>query len=402
VKLEDVNLNDPDRFVEGVPHETFAFLRREAPVFFHEEPDGPGFWVLTKYDDVKHVSRTPEVFSSAVGATNIRTPAPEQLLALQRVIINMDPPEHRRFRAIINKAFTPRMVEKLRPAVAKMARSIVDEIAPRGECDFVDDVAALLPMRVICELVGVPDEDRQIVYELTNKMIGVDDPDFNTSEEEAQAAMIEMFHYASRTAERARKYPADDLATALIEAEVDGHKLDELEFNCFFLALAVAGNETTRTVTCHGMRALIDHPDQADEVRRRPELLGGALDEMLRYVPPVHHFRRTATEDVEMREQKIRAGDKVTVWYSSANRDEEVFDRADEFDIHRRPNDHLAFGIGEHFCLGANLARMELEEIFGELLTRVPDMEIAGPVRRLRSNFINGVKTMPVRFTPAA
>jgi cytochrome P450 len=398
--MHEVDLADPDSFVEDVPHDAFARMRREAPVFFHPEPNGPGFWVLSKYDDVKHASRTPEVFSSAIGGTNIETPPPEQLTALQRVIINMDPPEHRRFRALINKAFTPRMVDKVRPTVVRMAERIVDEIAPRGECEFVDEVAALMPMGVICELVGVAEEDRRTVYELTNRMIGSDDPELSATPLEAEMAMLEMFQYAAKTAERARSHPADDLATALVNAEIDGEHITDLEFNCFFLALAVAGNETTRSVTCHGMRLLIEHPDQRRALLDDPGLLDCAIDEMLRFAPPVHHFRRTASRDVTVRGQDVRAGDKVTLWYASANRDEDVFTRADVFDVRRRPNEHLAFGIGEHFCLGANLARMELHEILRELLARVPDMELDAPIRRLRSNFINGVKEMRVRFTP--
>jgi cytochrome P450 len=399
---DTVDLTDPDSFVADVPHTAFARLRREEPVSFHPETGGPGFWVLAKYDDVRYASRTPDVFSSAIGGTNIETPAPEQLTALQRVIINMDPPEHRRFRALINKAFTPRMVDTLRPAVVAMAERIVDEVAARGECEFVADVAALMPMRVICELVGVAEQDRRAVYELTNRMIGSQDPELSATPIDAEAAMLEMFQYAAKTAERARSHPADDLATALVNAEVDGERISDLEFNCFFLALAVAGNETTRSVTCHGMRLLIEHPDQRRMLLDEPSLLDSAIDEMLRFAPPVHHFRRTASRDVELRGRRIRAGDKVTLWYASANRDEEVFPRADVFDIRRRPNEHLAFGIGEHFCLGANLARMELHEIFRALLARVPDMELAAPVRRLRSNFINGVKEMRVRFTAAA
>jgi cytochrome P450 len=233
-------------------------------------------------------------------------------------------------------------------------------------------------------------------------MVGSDDPDFSTGREESMAANLAMFQYAAKVAERARRRPGDDLASALLQAEVDGERLSELDFNSFFLLLCVAGNETTRTVTCNGMHALLQNRDQMRLLQQDPRLIPGGVEEMLRYEPAVMHFRRTATEDVELRGQRIRAGDPVVLWYPSVNRDEDVFPEPDRFDVRRDPNDHLAFGVGEHYCLGANLARMELVVIFEELLRRLPDLELAGPVRRLRSNFINGIKEMPVRFSPEA
>jgi len=400
MELSEVALHDPDSFVEAMPREMFALLRREAPVFWHAEPDGPGFWVLSKYDDIRTVSKRPEIFSSARGGTNIHTPPPEDLERLRAIMLNMDPPQHRRFRSIVNKAFTPRMVKGLIPRVEALARRILDQVAPRGACEFVDDVAAQMPMEVICEMMGIPQEDRRRIYDLSNRMVGFDDPDFRTSEEDGALAAAEIFMYAAKVAERARKQPGDDLATALINAEVDGERLSELQFNSFFMLLAIAGNETTRTVTVNGLLSLLKNPSQLQLLRENPTLVDSAVEEMLRYDPPVNHFRRTATRDAEVRGQKIRAGDKVTMWYPSANHDEDVFEEPERFDIRRSPNDHLAFGIGEHYCLGANLARMELRIIFREILRRLHDIELTGPVRRLRSNFINGVKEMPVRFRP--
>jgi cholest-4-en-3-one 26-monooxygenase len=402
LQLEDIRLDDPDVFVQGPPHQAFARLRREAPVFWHPEPpgQGPGFWVLSKHADVRRASKAPGLFSSARGGTNIPTPPPEMLERTRALMLNMDPPQHRRFRNIVNKAFTPRMVRRLEPAVREMARRIVDLVAAKGECDFVEEVAALLPMEVICEMVGIPEADRKHIYDLSNTLIGFDDPELSASEEDRMRASAEMFLYAAKVGERARRRPADDLATALVEAEVDGEKLSELEFNSFFLLLCVAGNETTRTVTSNGMLTLIEHPEERRRLVEDPRLVPSAVEEILRFAPAVHYFRRTATADTELRGQRIREGDKVTLWYTSANRDEEVFSEPGRFDVRRHPNDHLAFGVGEHFCLGSNLARMELVVIFEELLRRLPDMELAAPVRRLRSNFVNGVKEMRVRFTP--
>lgn len=406
MKLADVDLYDPDRFLDGVPHEMFRVLRREAPVYFHDEPGdsrhpaGPGFWVLTKYEDVKHVSRNPQLYSSWLGGTNIPDLPPQTLDQVRLLMLNMDPPRHRQFRAIVNKAFTPRMVRSLAPRVRQMAKRIVDAVAPKGECELVTEIAAVMPMEVICEMVGIPEEDRPHIVNVSNRLIGFDDPEFQNGLEDAQAASMEMFFYAAKLAERKRREPADDLGTALLHAEVDGQKLTELEYNSFFMLLAIAGNETTRTVTTNGMRALIEHPDQRRIVVESPHLVPSMVEEILRHAPPVHYFRRTATRDHELRGQRIREGDKITLWYPSANRDEDVFERADELDVRRSPNDHLSFGIGEHFCLGASLARMELNVIFAELLARIPDMEIVGPVKRLRSNFVNGVKEMRVRFEP--
>jgi len=402
--LAEVDLS-PDAFVADTPHDTFRFLRREAPVFWYDKHAGtdPAFWVLSRYEDVKYVSKNPQLFSSAARGATLNAPAdPDRLEALRAIMLNMDPPQHRRFRNLVNKAFTPRMINQLQQAVYSMAKKIVDGIAPRGECEFVDEVAALLPLEVICEMVGVPESDRKALYDISNRLIGFDDPEFSTSEEDGMMASIELFAYASQVAERARTHPGDDLATALINAEIDGDRLTELEFNSFFLLLIVAGNETTRTVTANGMHYLMSNPDQRQLVLDDPALLPSAIEEILRLNPPVHYFRRVALADTELRGVPIEAGQSVTLWYPSANRDEDVFPRADQFDVRRSPNDHLAFGIGEHFCLGSNLARMELRVIIAELLRRLPDMEHAAPRRRLRSNFINGVKEMRVRFTPEA
>jgi cholest-4-en-3-one 26-monooxygenase len=281
-----------------------------------------------------------------------------------------------------------------------MTARIVDNVAQKGECDFVEEVAAQLPMEVICEMIGVPVEDRPHIYDLSNKLIGFDDPEYQRSMNDAQVAATQMFMYAAKLGEKVRREPSDDLATALVQAEVDGERLNELQFNSFFLLLCVAGNETTRTVTTNGMLELMRHPDQRRKLVENPRLIESAVEEILRFAPAVHYFRRTATQDVEIRGKKIQKGQKITMWYPAANRDEDVFREPETFDVARHPNDHLAFGIGEHFCIGSHLARMELNFIFEELLRRIPEMELAAPPRRLRSNFVNGVKEMRVLFEP--
>jgi cholest-4-en-3-one 26-monooxygenase len=408
MKLSDVDLTNLDTFQQGTPHEQFKLLRNQAPVFRH--PGAPGeedFWAVTKHADLKRISKSPQLFSSEEKSALPRDMGPESLPQLRLIMLNMDPPKHRQYRAIVNKAFTPRMVHGLEGAVDKMIDQIIDNVIEKGECDFVDELAAPLPMKVICEMMGVPEEDRRAIYELGNRMVGFDDPELQgdgtapaLTSEAGQQASAEMFMYAAKLAEKARTHPADDLATALLNAEVDGHRLSELEFNSFFMLLAIAGNETTRTVTSNGMLDFIRNPDQRQKLIDDPGLIDTAVEEVLRHEPAVHSFRRTAMADTEIRGVKIPAGDKIIMWYPAVNRDEDVFENPDAFDITRSPNDHLSFGIGEHFCLGANLARMELRKIFGGLMRRLPDIELAAEPRRLRSTFINGVKEMQVKFTP--
>lgn len=391
---------DPDVYVRGVPHEAFRRLRAEAPVYFHPEPGGPGFWAVTKYQDVVTVSRDPGRFSSHRGGTNIQDYPPENLSTIQLLMLNMDPPQHNKFRRLVSTGFTPRMVARLEPRIREAAKIIVDAVASRGECDFVRSIAAELPLVVIAELMGVPQEDRHRLFELSNRLIGFDDPEFQRTMEDAQQAAMEMWMYANQLAESRKDSRGDDLVSVLMSAQVDGEKLTEMEFDSFFLLLAVAGNETTRTLISGGMLALIEHPEQRARLMADPALLPTAVEEMLRWVTPVIHFRRTATRDTELRGVPIKENDKVVMFYASANRDEDVFPDAERFDVGRTPNEHLAFGIGQHVCLGNSLARLEIRIMFEELFRRMPDIELAGPVRRLRSNFVNGFKSIPIRFTP--
>jgi cholest-4-en-3-one 26-monooxygenase len=408
LQLADVDLNDLDVFERGVPHDWFRLLRKEAPIFWHEKGEGPGYWAVTCHSDLKAVSRNPGLFSSERMGTLLRETDPAALPLIRNIMLNMDPPRHRQHRALVNKAFTPRMVDAMRPRIATMVGGIIDDVIEKGECDFVEELAAPLPMLVICEMMGVPAEDRRRVYEVGNSMVGFDDPELQADGKpralqgaaSAETGMAEMFMYGAKLREKALTHPGDDLATALVNAELDGSKLTPEEFNFFFVLLLIAGNETTRTVTTNGMISLLENRDQLRLLQSDLSLIDSAVEEILRYSPAVLSFRRTATRETAMRGLPIRENDKIILWYPSANRDENVFDEPDRFDIRRSPNDHVAFGYGEHYCLGANLARMELQEIFRGIASRLHDMEMTAKPRRLRSNFINGVKEMRVCFRP--
>ena len=318
------------------------------------------------------------------------------------IMLMMDPPQHVKFRRLVQRSFTPRYVRQLEPHVRELAKRIVDRVAPRGECEFVTEVASDLPLQVICEMMGVPEEDYDDIFDISNKMIGFDDPELGQDENARMQVSLQMFGKAMKVAAMYRDDPQENLTSYLLHREVDGEKLTEIEYAAFFLLLCVAGNETTRTVTTNGMKLLIDHPAELQKLVDDPSLVPSAVEEILRFEPAVHHFRRTATADTEIRGRKVRENDAVVLWYPAANRDEEVFESPDCFDVTRSPNEHLSFGIGEHYCLGASLARMELNAIFDEIVPRLRNPELAGPVRKLRSNFVNGVKEMPVRFEPAA
>jgi cholest-4-en-3-one 26-monooxygenase len=396
-----IDIFDPDVYVHGVPHDAFRALRAEHPVSFQPEPpDGVGFWAVTKYQDIVTVSKDPHAFSSYRGGTNIKDYPPADLDVIRMLMLNMDPPQHTKFRRLTAMGFTPRMIAGMEAYIRRAAREIVDDVIERGACDFVKDIAAELPLTVIADMLGVPQADRHRVFDWSNRLIGFDDPEFQTSLEDARAAAAEMWAYANELAEQRRGQEGRDLVTVLVNARIDGEQLTEMEFDAFFLLLSVAGNETTRHLISGGMLALIEHPEAREKLRAQPTLLTSGVEEMLRWVTPVIHFRRTATRDVEVRGQQIEEGEKVVLFYASANRDEEIFPDGHVFDVARTPNEHLAFGTGPHSCLGLNLARLEIKIIFEEILGRMHDMALAGPVRRLRSNFVNGVKSMPVTFAP--
>jgi cholest-4-en-3-one 26-monooxygenase len=393
------DLNDLDVFVEGVPHETFAYWRRTDPVHFTERDDGPGYYSVTTYDEVVAASRDAVTFSSERGGV-FMFELEEEILAQQNMLmLMMDPPRHTRYRLLVSRAFNPRNIRQLEHYIDDCARRIVDAVVERGECDFVTDLAAELPLQVIAEMMGVPQEDRRLIFDWSNKMIGSEDPEFAQQEGDAEKAMTELFAYSHALVEERRKDPRDDILSSLTQAEIEGDRLSELEIDLFTLLLSVAGNETTRNLTANGMHALFQNPDQLAMLRDDLSLLDSATEEMLRYASPVMYFRRTVTRDVTLGDKQLVEGDKAVLWYISGNRDEQYFESPDEFRIDRSPNEHIAFGgRGPHFCLGANLARSEIKKLFGEVLTRLPNLELAGDVSRLRSNFINGIKHIPVTF----
>jgi cholest-4-en-3-one 26-monooxygenase len=402
VDLDEVDLTNLDTFVEGVPFEAFDLLREQDPVHWHDEPGGPGFWAVTRYADAVAVNRDAETFSSARRGALIHE-LPEEELAQQRMMmLNMDPPMHTRYRLLVNKGFTPRMVGRLEDRARELTNRILDDVCEKGECDFVTDVAAELPLQMIAEIMGVPMKDRQLLFDWSNRMVGSEDPEYQVSAEAATKAALELYDYAHRLVAEKRIQSHDDILSVLIDAKIGDDKLTELELDMFFLLLAVAGNETTRNLISHGMVALIEHPDQRQLLLEDPSLLPSAIEEMLRWATPVMHFRRTAVRDTEIGGRAVSEGDKVVFWHISANRDSAAFDDPYTFDIRRQPNEHIAFGGGgPHFCLGANLARLEIRVMFEEVLRRMPDMELSGPVQRLRSNFINGLKHVPVSFSPS-
>lgn len=399
---QDRDLLSPDVFRDQRHHEIFETLRATDPVHWHVDSAGVGFWCLTKQADVQMVSRDPETFVSGKGFTLVDIdPEDLQGTMMQQMLPGMDRPEHTRYRRIVSKGFSPRTLRLVEDHLALKARRIVDAIADRGSCDFVGEVAAELPLQAIAELVGVPEQDRRKIFEWGNTMTGMDDPEFGGDTEAAYVASAEMLSFADELRRKRAAEPRDDIITLLTGATGEAEGLTDAELAVFFLLLMVAGNETTRNATSHGMRALIEHPAELEKLCRDPsqDRMTRAVEEILRWASPILYFRRTASRDTELRGKTIRAGDRVVMWYASANRDADAFPDPYRFDVDRWPNEHVTFGGGgPHFCLGASLARMELRLIFTELVTRLPAMELAGPVEMLRSNFIGGIKHMPVRW----
>jgi cytochrome P450 len=391
----------------------FAALRREKPISFHKEfepppnvplPRGPGYWALSRHRDVLAASRDAELFCSGKGS-NIAD-LPESFNEFFGSMINMDDPKHGRLRRIVSRGFTPRALGKLEADVQRRAKQTIDRVIDKGSCDFVTEIAAPLPLEIICDMMGIPDSQTKFVFEKTNVILGLGDPEYvplgsNVLMAALGAGQALAALMNDLVAER-RKRPEDDLTSALLAAELEGESLSPQELASFFVLLVVAGNETTRNAISHGMKALTDFPDQRRIWWADFEAVAlTAIEEIVRWATPVIHFRRTATRDTELSGQKIRAGEKVVLWYNSANRDEAVFEGPNRFDVRRSPNEHVGFGgPGKHHCLGANLARREMRVMFREIATRIPDLEISGPPEYLRSNFIHGIKRMPCAFEP--
>lgn len=395
-----IDLISPASFADGHPWDQYAWLRANAPVYLHPDPDGPDFWAVTRYEDVKAISRQPQLFSSYARGVMLAEPDEMGLEAARQMMLTMDPPQHERFRRLVSRGFTPKQADLMRKRIDELAREIIDEVAPRGECDLVSEVAGRLPSGLIAELMGIPRSDGERLYELT-EIMHTTDPAAVTPERQLEA-MVEMLTYADGVAREKRAHPADDIASSLVQAEIGGERLTDSEFQWFFLLLVNAGGDTTRNLVSAGVKLLFDHPEQRSRLLGDLDgLMPAAVEEMLRYSSPVVHFRRTAMEDTVIRGQKIAAGDKVVIWYGSANRDGEVFDEPDCFDIGRDPNPHLAFGGGgAHLCLGMHVARVEIAALLREVLVRMPDLAPAGEPERLASGFIVGYHRMPVSWTP--
>ncbi|MFF0500081.1 cytochrome P450 [Nocardia aobensis] len=398
------DVTDPDMWARRVPVEELAELRRAAPIWWNSKPphsDGfpdDGFWVVTKHADVKEVSRRSDVFSNAENTALPRYGVeltPERMEMQRLVLLNQDAPQHTRMRKLISKGFTPRAVNGLRTELSARAEAIVAAAAEAGAGDFVTQVACELPLQAIAELIGVPQEDRMKIFRWSNEMIGYDDPEY--AGVDPLAASTELLAYAWQMAEDRKARPADDIVTELVHADVDGEALTSEEFGFFVILLAVAGNETTRNAITHGMIAFLENPGQWEFFKsRRPKT---AVDEIVRWATPVSTFQRTALEDTELGGVRIRKGQRVLIVYRSANFDEEVFDAPFTFDITRDPNPHLAFGgTGAHFCIGANLARLEIDLIFNAVADHLPDITKLGDPRRLRSGWLNGIKEFRVRY----
>lgn len=393
---------NPDSYVAGPPHELFARLRREQPVAWQDMPNEPGYWAVLRHADLVHVAREPVLFSAATGGVILENLPPESLAMMQDMLLAMDPPRHLGYRRNASPHFAPRVMARLEGRIREICQTIMRDGADR-ELDFVHDVCARLPSQVVGELMGIPEEDWPRIHHWSEQNSGSQDPDIAATNPDADdagmTATVEMAMYAIELAGKRRAEPADDLTTLMLAVEVDGEAMTDVQFGSFFVQLVTAGNDTTRTMLSSGLLALLDHPSQLAELRADPSLIPSAVEEILRYANPLHYFRRTATADTELGGVNIRAGDKVAMMYTSANRDETVFLRPNEFDIHRDPNPHLSFGTGEHFCLGIHLARLEARVFFEELFDHFPTIEQVGPARRQRSNLNNALKELPVRLS---
>lgn len=405
---DDADITSHDAYVDGVPHATFARLRREDPVHWTPEQDGSGFWSITKYEHALQVSRDVATFTSEQGIRLEEMDAEEN--AARKTMMEMDPPEHTRYRRLVNKGFTRRTVESYEEPIRALAAEVVERALQNDEFDFVHDIAEELPMRMLGKLLGTADEHGRQLVAWGDALLGNTDPDFtdfpvdlvDTDEYRMvpfrSPAAIEIFQFAQEQAEDRRGCPRDDIITQLLQPAVDGVPLTDHEFNNFFTLLVAAGNDTTRYTMTHGVWTMMNHPQLWRGLRAQPGLMANAVEEVLRTSAVTMHFRRTATVDTELGGKQIKAGDKVAMWFNSANHDEDGFAHPFRFDMTREKNDHMAFGRnGPHLCLGAWLARMEVRLVFEELMKRIDRLEPAGEIAHLRSNFIAGIKRMPVR-----
>lgn len=401
----DFNIVHPDDYAEhGYPHDVWTRLRRDAPVYWWDKTEGVPFWAITKHADIITIGKHPEKFVSGPRLV-IGHRMEEQDGEFPPTLIQLDPPKHGIYRQLVSKRFTPRYLKTMTADIERIGKQIVDKLMERadeGECDFVREVSAPLPIAVIAWMLGVPESDWELLFDWTNRTLGSNDPEYQeegkTSQETARGAMVELFQYFTELFEEKKKNPKDDLISIFVTAEVDGEPLPLMDQLAYALIIVVAGNETTRNGTSGGMLALIQHQEELRKLQSDMSQLPTAVEEILRWTSPIIHFARTATQDVEVRGQTIKAGETVGLFYPSANRDEEVFDDPWNFRVDRKPNPHLAFGIGEHFCLGSHVARLELQIAYKHLLPRIEEIELTGEVSRLHSSLVGGVKRLPIRY----
>ena len=399
------NIIHPDAYAAyGYPHEVWTWMRRNDPVYWWEQEGGAvPFWAITRHRDITEISVQPELFLNAPRLVIGHEPE-RRTHQFPPTLIQMDPPRHRAFRKLINQRFKPQALRRIHPDIERIGREIVEALTQNdyGECDFVEEISAPLPIAVIAWLLGVPRQDWKLLFDWTNRIIGAGDPEFReegkSPQESARQHITDLFTYFAKLLEEKKRKPADDLATLFTRMEVDGEKLPLLDQLAWCLIVVVAGNETTRNGTTGGMLAFVEHQDQLRRLQADPSLLPSAVEEVVRWTSPIIHFARTAARDYELRGRRIREGDALALFYASANRDEEIFDAPFEFRIDRHPNRHLGFGVGEHFCLGSHLARLELSVAYKYLLPRIDEVELAGPVERLHSSLVGGVKRLPIRY----
>jgi cytochrome P450 len=399
IDLAKVDLTDLSYFEDGPPHQLFARMRAQASPHWNAlTGDEPGFWSFTRFADIQAISRDPATFSSARGGVfaTLRGAAPVEVL--REVILGMDPPQHTKIRSIVQAVFTPKLIRQKEDEIRSTVTALLDDVIEKGACDFVDDIAVELPLRVIADMLGVPQADRRQLFEWTNTLslaAATANPELGLS------ALVDIGGYLTGTIAERRANPGDDLVSKMLMAEVDGESLTDSEVSLFFGLLMFAGNDTTRNTTSGGMRALMENPGELQKLVGNPDGIPNAVEEMLRWVTPVIYFTRVAQRDTEVHGHPIREGERVAMWYSAGSRDPAMNDDPERFDVSRQKPAHQAFGGGgPHFCLGNPLARLELRVLFEELIRRVPDMQITGPVTRLTSNFSNELQSMPVSFTP--
>lgn len=402
---DDFRLTHPEDYAShGYPHQIWTRLRAEDPVSWQTQPgNAVDYWAITKHADITEISKRPDLFLSAPRL--VIQHLEEEVRDLPPTLIQMDPPMHGDFRQMVSRGFTPRALKKIHEPIERIGRELVEKLYDRGdegECDFVDEISAPLPIAVIGWLLGAPEEDWNMLFDWTNRTLGAGDPEYQVEGEDAaatsQKAQIELFQYFQKLVEDRRKNPQDDLITTFVQSEYEGRKLNDMEVLSWCFIIVIAGNETTRNGTTGGMLAFIQHQSELRRLQSDMGMLKDAIEEVTRWTSPIIHFGRTATQDYQLRDKTILEGQSVALYYPSANRDEEVFEDPWSFKIDRKPNRHIGFGVGEHFCLGAHLARMEMEVAYRHLLPRIAEIELTGPVDRLHSSLVGGVKRLPIRY----